>query len=299
MADRSKLKQRSALKHGAYSTIGLLPGESPALFKKHQKLVVDELAPNGPVELDIALTIARLLWRKQNLASFEIAKLLNFRYCQILEEEKKRRGCSHSRMFVKGENHAALEEAFRAAQKQARSELGDWDWDQFRDDDFGTIGRLMKDLELVERLDASIEKCLKRLLMVRGVKSVALAPPSEAPQTHEPRDVNVPANDRVQGQAPPEAAATVQGQGPREAAHSTENREVRDQARPDPPALPRYLTATQVCMRHGGQSPTWLRRLMEQDPTFPKPIMPGRHRLWALAELEAWERRQAAKEALI
>jgi predicted DNA-binding transcriptional regulator AlpA len=150
---------------------------------------------------------------------------------------------------------------------------------------------------VVERLDAFIEKCLKRLLMVRGVKSVALAPPSEPPQIHEPRDVNIPAKDRVQGQGPPEAAATVQGQGPREAAHSTENREVRDQARPDPPDLPRYLTATQVCMRHGGRSPTWLQRLMEQDPTFPKPIMPGRHRLWALAELETWERRQAAREA--
>jgi hypothetical protein len=34
MAERSKLKQRNALKHGAYSTIGLLPSESPALFKK-------------------------------------------------------------------------------------------------------------------------------------------------------------------------------------------------------------------------------------------------------------------------
>jgi len=45
-----------------------------------------------------------------------------------------------------------LEEAFRAAEKQARSELGDWDWDPFRDDDFGTIGRLMKDLEVMERL---------------------------------------------------------------------------------------------------------------------------------------------------
>ena len=89
MAERSKLKQRSALKHGAYSTIGLLPGESPALFKKLQNIVVDELTPNGPVELDIVLTIARLLWRKQNLASFETAKLLNFRYRQILEEERK------------------------------------------------------------------------------------------------------------------------------------------------------------------------------------------------------------------
>jgi predicted DNA-binding transcriptional regulator AlpA len=296
MAERSKLKQRNALKHGAYSTIGLLPGESPALFKKYQKVVVDEFRPNGLVELDIVLTIARLLWRKENLASFETAKLVNYRFRQIFEEEKQSRGISQ--MFVKGENHAALEEAWRAAQTKARSELGDWDWDEFLDNKFGTIERLKKDLELLERLDAIIEKGVKRLLMVRGVKSMALAPPLEPPQIHKPRDVNRPAKDRVQGQASPEAAATVQGQGPRESAHSTENREVRDQARPDPPDLIRYLSATQVCLRHGGQSLTWLQRLMERDPTFPKPIMPGRHRLWALPELETWERRQAAGDAM-
>jgi hypothetical protein len=37
---------------------------------------------------------------------------------------------------------------------------------------------------------------------------------------------------------------------------------------------------------------------VERDPTFPKSIMPGRHRLWALPELEAWERRQAAGDAM-
>jgi hypothetical protein len=61
-----------------------------------------------------------------------------------------------------------------------------------RDDNFGTIERLMKELELVERLDAIVDKCLKRLLIVRGVKSVALTPPPESPQIPKPRDVNRP-----------------------------------------------------------------------------------------------------------
>src|SRR5271168_1993483 len=69
---------------GVYSTTVLLPGESPGEFKKHQNYVIDEFRPNGPVEHDIVLTIARLLWRKQNLASFETAKLVNLRYRQIL-----------------------------------------------------------------------------------------------------------------------------------------------------------------------------------------------------------------------
>ena len=59
MAQPFKLKQSNALKHGVYSTIGLLPGESPAKFKKHQKDVIDEFRPSGPVEHGIVMTIAR------------------------------------------------------------------------------------------------------------------------------------------------------------------------------------------------------------------------------------------------
>jgi hypothetical protein len=176
MAQRFKLKQSNALKYGVYSTIGLLPGESPRKFKKHQKDVIDEFRPNGPVEHDIIMTIAGALWRKQNLATFQTAQLARFRYRQIVDEKLKDREMlsSHSQMFVhKDENQAALEEAWRAAQMQAYGQLGDSC--EYRDDDFGTIERLMKDLEVVERLDAVVDKCVKRLLMVRGVK--ALAPP--------------------------------------------------------------------------------------------------------------------------
>jgi hypothetical protein len=122
------------------------------------------------------LTIARLLWRKANLGTFETAQLVKFRYREIFQEELKSREIrsSHSQMFVeKCEDQPAPEEAWRAAQKQANAEFGDRC--EFTHDDFGTRRRLMMDLDLEERLDAGIDKCLKRLLMVRGVKSVALA----------------------------------------------------------------------------------------------------------------------------
>jgi hypothetical protein len=91
MVRRFNLKQSNALKHGVYSTIGLLPGESPAKFKKHQEDVIDEFRPNGPVEHDIVMTIACTLWRKQNLATFQTAQLVKFRYRQIIDEELKSR----------------------------------------------------------------------------------------------------------------------------------------------------------------------------------------------------------------
>ena len=38
--------------------------------------------------------------------------------------------------------------------------------------EIATIDSLMKDLEILERLDAMFDKCVKRLLMVRGLKSI-------------------------------------------------------------------------------------------------------------------------------
>jgi hypothetical protein len=189
MAARFRLRRSNALKHGAYSTIGLLPGESPAV-KKHEKAVVDDLGPNGALELDIVLTIARLLWRKQNIATFRLAELVKLRCDQIHDEELESRGIV-SRHFQTSEDQAARDEASRAAEKQARSELGDCY--KFTEDDIGTVERLMLDLEVEERIDAVIDKCLRRLLMVRGVKSMGVVPRSVPAQLHKPRVVNRPA----------------------------------------------------------------------------------------------------------
>jgi hypothetical protein len=45
-----------------------------------------------------------------------------------------------------------------------------------------TFDGLTEEIEIQERLDAAINRCLKQLLMVRGVKSVAAAPPSASPK---------------------------------------------------------------------------------------------------------------------
>ena len=45
-----------------------------------------------------------------------------------------------------------------------------------------TFDGLTKELEIQERLDAAINRCIKQLLMVRGVKSLTVAPPSASPK---------------------------------------------------------------------------------------------------------------------
>jgi hypothetical protein len=56
--------------------------------------------------------------------------------------------------------------------------------------DVVTDDRLLAELAVEERLDALIDKCIKRLLMVRGVKSMAVAPRSEPAQLPNARSVD-------------------------------------------------------------------------------------------------------------
>ena len=63
-----------ALKHGGYIATSLLPGEDRAAFDKLQRDLVAEFNPVGALEEDIIADVARLTWRKQNLAILRIAR---------------------------------------------------------------------------------------------------------------------------------------------------------------------------------------------------------------------------------
>src|SRR5437660_3739295 len=67
-----------ALKPGAYSEAALLPGEDPAEFKALHKGLIADIRPNGRMEEETVLSIARLTWRRQNLARFEVGQLSHY-----------------------------------------------------------------------------------------------------------------------------------------------------------------------------------------------------------------------------
>jgi hypothetical protein len=68
-------KRPPALKHGAYSEAALLPGEDPAEFKALHEGLIADFKPNGRMEEETVLSIARLTWRRRNLARFEAGQL--------------------------------------------------------------------------------------------------------------------------------------------------------------------------------------------------------------------------------
>jgi hypothetical protein len=174
-------KIHPALKHGAYCATTLLPGEDAAAFEKLRRNLVTEFAPEGALEESIVTEMAHLIWRKQNLATFRIAALAQERRKEIVHEVVP----STSRMIrydVDGRNCDDLEEGYRATEERAKRELGDAH-ELIDVGEPATFDGLMEELGIRERLNEMISKCLKQLVLVRGIKSLPSA--SSSPSTRQ------------------------------------------------------------------------------------------------------------------
>jgi len=182
-------KVHPALKHAGYSATTLLPGEDSAAFESLHRALIAEFTPVGALEEDIVADIARLTWRKLNLQTFRIAELAKERHQKIRSEKVPGADLLplDDIVFNDDIDPAVAREGYRAAEKQAREELGDI----YQLIDIGepaTVEGLMKELDIKERLDGLISKCLKQLLMARGVKSLSTASSSvPTPQISGPR----------------------------------------------------------------------------------------------------------------
>src|SRR5262249_23865742 len=159
-------KLHPALKHAGYSATTLLPAEDLAAFEKLHRALIHEFAPVGTIEEEIVADMARLTWRKQNLATFRIAQLAQKRHHEINAEKVRSLD-----PFADDEDYLALQEArregYRAAKEQAQQELGDT-YELIDIGEPAPIKGLMDELDIKERLDSLSSKCLKQLLMVRA-----------------------------------------------------------------------------------------------------------------------------------
>jgi hypothetical protein len=162
---------------------------APVAICEPRRDLIADLHAEGPAESNIVETIARLIWRKQNLETLRIA-----------ESARKRSSAIWSRMVPDTSppefylnpgtadpnwvrpDPAVVEAARKAAVAQAQEELGD----QYIFVEMGdtvTLEQTFKDFEAEERFDAMIEKNFKRLLFVKGLKSL----PSAASSAPLPR----------------------------------------------------------------------------------------------------------------
>jgi hypothetical protein len=188
MSSRSN-QVHPALKHAGYSATSILPGENAAEFEKLHRDLIAEFGPSGVLENDIIATMARYVWRKKNLATFRVAELAHAHWNQIRRERVPEDKIEYPDFPILGArvmervDPAVRDAALRAAKVYAQKELGEV-YGLIEIGDTATVDHLMKELEVQDRLDAKIERCIKQLLLVRGLKSVSSTPstaPSQPP----------------------------------------------------------------------------------------------------------------------
>jgi hypothetical protein len=86
---------------------------------------------------------------------------------------------------MKPPDRVKVKAAAQAAEKQARKDLGGaYEFVEFGE--IATIYRLKEEIDVLERLSAMIDRCVKRLLHVRGLKSIS-------PASHAPHPTLIPA----------------------------------------------------------------------------------------------------------
>jgi hypothetical protein len=177
-------KIHPALKHGGYAATALLPGEDPAAFEKLHQDLIAELRPDGPLENEIVVTIVRLTWRKRNLETLRIAESARKRY-SVIRSEKVPSTEPPFQFYPLLDpdpdwdppDPAEVKAAQDAAETQARKELGDR-YIFVEIGEVATISRMFEDFEVEERLQAMIERCIKQLFHVKGLKSLTFTSPS-------------------------------------------------------------------------------------------------------------------------
>jgi hypothetical protein len=113
--------------------------------------------------------MARLIWRKQNLSSYRLVDLAKSRISVIHHELVPQIDVNFAWDTRDPEK---VQAATKAADEQAQKELGLF-YELTKLGEVATIDYLQNELSLIDRLDGMIDRCIKRLLPARGLKSIS------------------------------------------------------------------------------------------------------------------------------
>jgi hypothetical protein len=158
----------NALRFGAYTSLGWLPGENREEFDTYITNIMLELSPHGPCEEEIVYAIACLMWRKGNIVTLRKAELAKKHLSDVVAS-KAAEATSASNSPTEQPDAKAI---VRSAEKSVRKELGDL-YDLIEVGHASSLDGLAEDLTIEAKFDEVIDKKLKRLLHLRGIKSMS------------------------------------------------------------------------------------------------------------------------------
>lgn len=178
-----------AFKHGAYSALALLPGEDEIGFNKLRKDLVAEFGPQGIYEEDLVDQFTGVLWRKKNLFIYSVVKqakeqlaaaqsavcsaneIHDYPPFPSLEFPEPQPRVNPEKVRARPQRVKEAEAALAAVKNRIQNEFGRAE-PLLHLGEVVTLEYLVKELELLDRLDSAADRILKRLLHVRGLKSL-------------------------------------------------------------------------------------------------------------------------------
>jgi hypothetical protein len=204
---RRKSKRPNALKHGAFSATAILPGEDLQEFEELHYSLSEEWMPDGATEEDAVLSIAKAVWRKRRVQKFLTAQSIYFAihpehswynervalkaFAALLTEnpitafDLAKRGLhpiriAHFEKKFPQSQFPSNSEWARAVLKEIESLLEPLESDPesaalkalYHSSEVLSGDLFKQELALDERLDAMIDRAVKRLIQTKAMKEM-------------------------------------------------------------------------------------------------------------------------------
>jgi hypothetical protein len=194
----------NALKHGVFAEMTILPWEDPQEFRHLYAMLVEEWKPVGPTEQDAVLNIAKGIWRKRRMQRFLPREMERCRldpdhpaydpvyalraFSAAIEENPDDRhafnalragDADHLLQKFPRQNYKSTLEWGRAIQEEVTSVLlpaaeygNSTEVLVARDASFFSQEVVKNELAVDDRIDAMIDRAVKRLVQAKGMKQV-------------------------------------------------------------------------------------------------------------------------------
>ena len=231
----SKLKRKylNAVKHGAFSSMAILPGEDPDEYHALAEAFCNEWNPEGATEIDAIYTLTNCVWRKRRIRQYITKKVelrpldpdhpafdpdlmleifnetlqLNPKYLERLIEAIPALRQQLEKKFSKNIRDllepAELAKKFNSDDMKVLLERGrplePRGFRELRRADILGEDLFKQELAMEERLDAMIDRAVKRLVQAKAMKQM-LASPSLNGQAQQPKRIS--ASNRAEPQPP-------------------------------------------------------------------------------------------------
>jgi len=175
-------RPRNAWKHGGYSNLGVLPGENAKEFRRLYQSLIEEYEPSGPTECDAVLSLANCMWRKSRLTIYAQTAAASAKLNDVDPLQAALDAYEAGRRARWDNDSPSVEEQEDSRDEESVSEKETGEEDSTKEETVEqqlaklapqiTPEKLIQEIELAGRLDARIDRLLKRIFQLKTAKQM-------------------------------------------------------------------------------------------------------------------------------